>query len=170
MTANNFRVLALLVAGCALPGWSQVMFPGTHPCVAAPDARIKVCNEDSDVSPFHILSLVREGTKRQLFTYDRSVRVYWAPDSRHVAITVSAGSDSSFIRIFSTEGTMNFVVDQEKLCKRLDSTKCGQLSGNGHVYIVVQRWLSKTSLDLKVHGYGEVGPKGFSFDVSYPLD
>jgi hypothetical protein len=170
VTANNFRVLALLVAGCALPGWSQVTFPGTHPCVAAPNGRITVCNEDSNVSPFHALSLVGEGTKRQLFTYDRSVRVYWAPDSKHVAITVNAGSDSSFIRIFSTDGATSFVVDQEKLCRQLDSRKCSQLSGNGHVYIEAQRWLSKKSLYLKVHGYGEVSPKGFSFEVSYPLD
>jgi hypothetical protein len=151
------KVLTTLLIATAAAG----VFPGPGRSWS-PDRRYSIVwKEATSETEEHSLLLERKGSGAStiLYTFPRGVDVLWAPDSHHVAITDAHGSNESFVVILGIGGIgTRIVIDPERV------QEATSLAGNRdhHVYVEGVRWLSSQKLLLRVHGYGDLHPKGFT--------
>jgi hypothetical protein len=176
VAATRSAGIFLLLALCSLVAFGSskkpVEFPGPQAKLQSPDGRYVVENVDSDKEPHHTLRLksAATGTVRTLCSYQRHVTVLWSPDGKKLVVNDYAGSDFSRVLIFSADRESPLVnVGAELLQSLRDSPDRRSLADNQHVYFAVSGWEGKESVKLKVWGYGQVDPKGFSRWYQYTL-
>lgn len=138
----------------------------------SPDARYVIVEEENHAEPFHTAILEDRVLKirRKLFDYDRSIDLLWNPDSKSFAVTDYEGSDYSRCSIIFTDKTIPTIPVWDKLTKALTERDRRSLLENHHVYIAAVQWISVTALKVKVWGYGELNPSGFTRLYSYDRD
>ncbi len=162
--------LAALVAALALPagGAGATKFPGATATITSPSGRLVIRNVDSDAEPHHTLYLKDgSGAERKLLSYDRHVSVLWAPNERAVVVNDFAGSDYSVCRLFLVESGREIEVSEAITTKYGGD---GTVFANHHVYFEGVGWQGPETLKVKVWGYGDRDPKGFSRFFTYRLD
>jgi hypothetical protein len=139
---------------------------------ASPDARYVIVEEENHAEPFHTAILEDRvlKTRRKLFDYERSIDLLWNPDSKSFAVTDYEGSDYSRCSIIFTDKTVPTIPVWDKLTKALTERDRKTLLENHHVYIAAVQWVSATALKVKVWGYGELNPSGFTRFYSYDRD
>jgi hypothetical protein len=165
----NSPLLMLAIASQAPP--KIVSFPSQSQAVS-PNARYVVIGEENHAEPFHTAILEDRvlRTRRKLFDYDRHVDLLWNPDSKSFAVTDYEESDYSRCSIMFTDRTVPTIRIWDKLVKTLTDRERKSLLENHHVYIAAVEWIGAGALKVKVWGYGEVNPSGFTRFYSYDSD
>lgn len=69
--------------------------------------------------------------------------------------------------IFLLNDKKGFIDVKEKLAEELTDNR--SIFGNAHVYIASIKWLNDDKVLLKIHGYGDVDPKGFAMWYEYSI-
>jgi hypothetical protein len=149
-----------------------VEFPGPQAQLKSKDGRYVLENVDSDKEPHHTLLLknAESGAVRTLCNYQRHVTVLWSPDGKKLVVNDYAGSDFSKVLIFSTEqDSPPEDVGAQLLHSLQGSPDRKGLTDNHHVYFAASSWEGDESVRLKVWGYGQADPKGFSHWYQYTL-
>jgi hypothetical protein len=134
----------------------------------SPDGLSVLRNENTDTSHFLSLKDVRSNTDRQILEYARWASALWAPDSHGFVVNDYGGSDFSKCLVFPRDGPERRIDLDDKLAKQLKSNQ--SIFSNHHVYVECVGWLSSTSLRVKVSGYGETDPDGFTLFYAYSID
>jgi len=137
--------------------------------VPSPDSRYSIIREENRSEPFHTAILEDRvlRTRRKLFDYDRGIDLIWNPDSKSFAVTDYEGSDYSRCRIIFADQTAPTIQVWDKLVAALTKSERKSLLENHHVYISAVRWVGAGTLKVKVWGYGEVNPSGFTRFYGY---
>lgn len=148
-----------------------VSFP-EHSEAASPNGRYVITGEENHAEPFHTAVLEDRvlKTRRKLFDYDRHIDLLWNPDNESFALTDYEESDYSRCSIIFVDQTQPTIRVLEKLVKDLAQKERKSLLENHHVYIAAIEWIGARSLKVKVWGYGEVDPWGFTRFYSYDKD
>jgi dipeptidyl aminopeptidase/acylaminoacyl peptidase len=176
MRSVSHRAFLLFVASLWLCGANCVAaqksasFPGARFSIQSPDGRYVVLNEDSDTrEPAHRLLLKKKGSKvaLQVLSYGRSVDVLWSPDSSHLIVVDHEGSDSTNSFIFTLPGMAEPVDLRAEMESKLRENR--SVFQNHHVYIKAVRWMNPNTIRLKIWGYGNEDPKGFTLWLDYKL-
>jgi len=136
---------------------------------ASPNARYAIVGEENHAEPFHTAILEDRvlKTRRKLFDYDRHIDLLWNPDSKSFAVTDYEESDYSRCSIIFIDQTVPTIRVWDKLVKALTERERKSLVENHHVYVAAVEWVSASALKVKVWGYGEVNPSGFTRFYSY---
>ena len=144
-----------------------VPFPPQSQAVS-PNGRYVIIEENHS-EPFHTAILEDRvlRTRRKLFDYDRGIDLIWNPDSKSFAVTDYEGSDYSRCRIIFADKTAPTIQVWHKLVAALTKSERKSLLENHHVYISAVRWVGAGTLKVKVWGYGEVNPSGFTRFYGY---
>jgi hypothetical protein len=142
-----------------------VDFPGSATELPSPDAAFVAVSVDNDGPPWHSLMLRNSttGSLDKLLSYERHVRVEWAPAGHALALTNFEGSDSSRCLIFMA-GKISSPIDLNASLGKYVNTK-----EDHHAYCEVVRWKDKETVQLLVHGYGDAHPAGFKRTLFYSL-
>jgi len=138
---------------------------------ASPNRRYVIVGENH-AEPFHTAILEDRvlKTRRKLFDYDRHIDLLWNPDNTSFALTDYEESDYSRCSIIFIDQTLPTIRVWDKLVKALTPTERKSLLENHHVYIAAMQWIGTGALKVKVWGYGEVDPSGFTRFYSYDRD
>ncbi len=152
-----------------------VSFPAQSQAVS-PDGRYAVLDLDSDTKPHHTVFLEDRflRTRRTLFHYERHVVLLWNSDSQMFAVTDYIGSDSSTCSIISVDDKVPRMQALDLLLLQLGEDAKRTLQSRltkHHAYVEASEWDGPTSLALKVSGYGDRDPKGFTefYDLHLPV-
>src|SRR5665213_2334986 len=135
------RALAVLICtiATAAAGAGSAKFPGGKP-LKSPNGEFEVYSKPpSSAGESHLLLLKIRGhgaQPRQLIEFGRHVTVYWAPDSKHLAVTDYAESDeATCIVIDSATGERKDVSEAAAASRRLGASK-----GDQHRYLECDGW------------------------------
>jgi hypothetical protein len=147
-----------------------VSFPEQSQAVS-PNERYVIIGEENHSEPFHTAILEDRvlRTRRKLFDYDRHIDLLWSLDNRSFAVTDYEESDYSRCSIISTDQTVPTIQVWDELLKALTEKERKSLLGNHHVYIAAVQWIGTGALKVKVWGYGDVNPSGFTRFYSYDM-
>ena len=77
------------------------------------------------------------------------------------------GSDYSEPIIFIANNPDRAIYVRKQLQEQMGNN--ASIFGNHHVYIVGAEWLSDKSIKIKIYGYGDVDPNGFTLWYEYIL-
>jgi len=148
-----------------------VSFPDQSQAVS-PNARYVIVGEEHHGGPFHTAILEDRvlKTRRKLLDYDSHIDLLWNPDSKSFAVTDYGESDYSRCSIIFTDQMVTTIQIWDKLVKALTGRELKSLVDNHHVYIAAVQWISADALKVKVWGYGEANPSGFTRFYSYDTD
>jgi hypothetical protein len=170
LLVSLLSTLLAFVAHAEKHAAKSATFPERSRAVS-PNGRYATVGVDSDAEPHHTVFLEdrKLKTRRKLFTYERSIDLLWNPDSKSFALTDYGGSDFSLCSIISIYEKVPSVDILEKVVKAVSAKERKTLLENHHVYIVATEWFDSDRLRVKVWGYGEVNPSGFTrfyiFDI-----
>jgi hypothetical protein len=149
-------------------------FPGHRGGLTSPEGRYVVLNIDSQtenqvhyLGDNHALYLVdlKVPSVKRVHAYGRSASVRWSPKGSAFFINDRTGSNSSNVIVFVlARGT---ALDISKELKKRVQHK--SITGNDHVYLEATEWLAENIVKIKVHGYGDVDPKGFELWYEYVI-
>jgi hypothetical protein len=151
----------LLIAAVGEPPPVLVSFPSDRTQIASPDGKYSIVNVDDDsTDPHHTLYLEDRiaNSRKKLLSYGRHVDVLWNPDSTAFAINDFVGSDFAECKVYSIREDV-LPVDVATL---VTDRELADLQKNHHVYFAVVRWLSPKTLKVKMWGYGDAHPSGFT--------
>jgi hypothetical protein len=165
----NTPLITSTIASQAPP--KTVSFP-EHSEAASPNERYVVVGEQNHAEPFHTAVLEDRvlKTRSKLFDYERHIDLLWNPDSKSFAVTDYEESDYSRCSIVFTDRTLPTIRVWDKLVKALTVSERKSLLENHHVYIAAVEWIGASALKVKVWGYGDVNPSGFTRFYSYDKD
>jgi hypothetical protein len=162
-------VIAAFLAPLAQPREVTATFPGAQSELASPDGTMRIVNHDPDDNDHpHVLLLTRPGLgDKTLHEYGRHVRVTWAPDSKHVAITdYEESTDATCLIVDILAGTKT---DLRAVSAR-DHGVLSNVLSNEHAYLECQDWLSSDQISFKAHGWGTSDPSGRELYGVYALN
>lgn len=156
----------------AIASMNLTRFPGERSEILSPNRRFILYNIDTENTwPNHALFLkdIKEEKEKKLYAYQRYVEVLWSPQSTALFINDHGGSDYSNSIIFIFEGKKkNKTFDlREELRQNLGNHK--SIFGNHHVYIESVEWLNEDKVKVKISGYGDVDPDGFTLWYEYKI-
>jgi hypothetical protein len=114
--------------------------------------------------------LIEGATKNRIevLSFSRHVSVGWAPTGVAFFATDFSGSDSSRCLVFLLGGASPEKRDLSEAL-RTSGLVPARAWSNHHVSCEVLRWLDDDELLLRLHGYGDVDPRGFSMRYRYSL-
>lgn len=146
------------------------VFPVSFPDqsqAASPDGRYVIVGVDGDADPHHTVFLEDRilKTRRKLFNYDRHVVFLWYYDSNLFAVTDYVSSDSSRCSIISVDEKVPPIQVLDLLFRQLSESSRERLKShlsNHHAYVEASVWAKPTDLELKVSGFGDTDPAGFT--------
>lgn len=111
----------------------------------------------------HRVYLIDLATKKsiEVSSFSRHVSVGWAPTGRALFVTDYSGSDSSRCMAFvvNDQPLQKLDISEQLRDSRLVPSKTWT---NHHVFCEVLRWVGRDQLLIRLHGYGDADPRGFS--------
>ena len=118
----------------------------------------------------HTVYLIDQATKKsiEVLSFSRHVSVGWAPTGRAFFATDFAGSDASRCLVFLLG---NDSPEKRDLSEglRISGLVPPKTWSNHHVFCEVLRWVDGDQLSIRLHGYGDADPRGFSKRYRYSL-
>jgi hypothetical protein len=151
-----------------------VSFPEQSQAVS-PDGRYAIIGVDSGSEPYHAVFLEDRlhKNRRELFNYDRHIVLMWKSDSKLFAVTDYLGSENSRCSIFSVNERVPPIQILDVLSRQLSEATWKQLKthlSNHHAYVEAEVWDGALSLMVKISGYGDADPTGFTefYEVLLP--
>ena len=93
----------------------------------------------------------------------------WNPDSKSFALTDYAGSNISACSVIDVDRKVPTIDIWEEILKRIGANERKAMQGNHHVYIAATRWEGSRTLKVKIWGYGDQSPHGFTRFYLYDL-
>ena len=163
-------IVTLLLQSFVVNSENLVKFPGEKSEIVSPDKKYVLYNVDLEyVEPHHFLFLVdtKNRNHEKLYEYGRYVDVLWSTDGDGLIINDFGGSDYSNTIIFLFGDTKKRIDIKDELRQRMKDNK--SIFGNHHVYIEGVKWLSKNRIKIKISGYGDVDPDGFTLWYEYTI-
>jgi len=97
----------------------------------------------------------------EVLSFSRHVSVGWGPTGEAFFVTDYAGSDFSRCLVFVLRGASPERRDLSEAL-RISSLVPPKTLTNHHVFCEVVRWLNDDELLIRLRGYGEADPRGFS--------
>jgi hypothetical protein len=142
---------------------SQVSFPD-HSRVPSPDGRYVLVGVDSDTEPHHAVFLedTLQKTSRKLFSYDQHVKLLWNHESTLIAVTTFTGNESSKCMVVSVDEKLPIFRALDWLYSPNAPKEMRDFLTNRHAYVEAEAWTGPMELDVKVWGYGQANPSGFT--------
>jgi len=139
-----------------------ISFP-EHSRAVSPDGRYSITGVYSESEPYHTVFLDDRQlkTRRELFSYSRSIELLWNPDGKSFVLNDYAGSDYSECKIIFVDEKAESIDVWDKIVKGIAPREQRSLLENHHVYIAAREWVSRDAVKVKVWGYGEVNRSGF---------
>ena len=165
-----FVLLVCLTGATHLSAQKRVRFPGPKIHYRSADGRYEVYNVDpsADDQTHKILLYDRvQKNSRELLSYGRHVDVLWSPTGSRLAITDFAGSNLATVLVYDFSGGYEPVDLDFELRKRMPSDR--DVFENHHCYVEARGWLDSNRLKLKVWGYGDRDPSGFTLWLEYQI-
>ncbi len=107
-----------------------------------------------------ILTNLRTGEHRLLYTYTRDATVLWSPDSQRIAVNDYAGSDFTRNVVYSVDPDQT-PFDVQRTLGQAAARKDQRLPAADHLYMSVTKWESDRELDVLVWGHGGEVSHGF---------
>jgi hypothetical protein len=124
--------------------------------------------------PRHDLFLIsgQTGKKVPLYTYGRSVEVFWCPSSHCVVINDFEGSNVSNVLLLNIQGPAPNVIDLGEILTRwMENHQSADIvSSCDHVYAYARKISGNGNIRLVLTGYNGINPKGFSRTFIYEPD
>lgn len=166
---QSYTILAIIISFIILQDGSLVFaaqkltrFPGASD-LPSPNRLYVLRNVDNEnAEPNHILFLRYIKTKQEekLFSYGRYVEVLWSPAGNGLIINDHGGSDFSNCIVFLFNDKKKLMNVKEQLKLKMGDNK--SIFRNHHVYIEGMKWISEQKLEIRITGYGDVDPDGFT--------
>lgn len=161
--------LALVVACASGASYAaEANFPGSKP-LPSPNRLATVYSvPPSDGAGNHRLLLsqkIDKAAPRELLQFGRHVKVSWAPDSRHVAVTDYAESDEATCLVIDPQtGSRIDLAEKAKISGEFASSERDQ-----HRYVQCGTWKSADALTVTVRAWGDANPKGVVQHATFSL-
>jgi hypothetical protein len=118
----------------------------------------------------HTLYLIDQATKNstEVLSFSRYVSVGWAPTGRAFFATDFAGSDASHCLVFILSGAS---AEKRDLSEGLRTSGLvpAKTWSNHHLFCEVLHWVDGDQVLIRLHGYGDADPRGFSKRYRYSL-
>jgi hypothetical protein len=152
----------------AIAGDKLTRYPGSRD-LQSPNGLFVLNNLEIETGDLPHLLVVRnvKTTKEEFrLPYKRYVEVLWSPDGSHLLINDHGGSDYSDCMIISFRDT-DKRVDVSELLRR--GTENLSVTQNHHVFIEGVEWLGNDRVMVKVYGYGDIDPDGFTQSYIYEI-
>lgn len=190
-TKKVFFVLALvLLLGFSVELYAKQNLPSTmSPAIAKSyDGRYLIEHRDSAINnPVdeggldyqHKLFLIdahKNYDAKSVYEYSRSVDVSWAPKSYSFFVNDHVGSDSADCVIFRLDQEIKKTSIYDELNKLIPKNKTifkqaeDPQHFNHHVYITCNKWLEDNKLLVRIYGYGDIDPDGFTLWYKYTFN
>jgi hypothetical protein len=122
---------------------------------------------------------VQTNKVRKLYKYNRFVTILWSRDEKNLAVIDYGGSDFANCLIFPLTSQLNkpikpiSIFDELKQQMPTNKTIFKQVDDpdhlNHHVYITCNKWLNTNTVLIKIYGYGDFDPNGFTLWYKYTL-
>lgn len=170
-TCAVFAITVVLSLGRAATTSRLISFPSSRIAVS-PNGRFAVIDPDSDEQRYHSLFLEDRRTheRRKLLEYQRWVEVLWNPNSTSFAVNDHMGSNISESYVYSTDPDKQRIDVEGKILAQMKTPgEKASVTQNLHVYWEAVRWVDSKTLRVKVWGYGEANPGGFTRYYKYRL-
>ncbi|MCI0595873.1 MAG: hypothetical protein L0Z48_04945 [candidate division Zixibacteria bacterium] len=146
-------------------------FPGLSE-VSSPDGRYLLRNVDVEEGGGYnhklFLRDTKTNTEREIYSYDRRVDALWSKDGKGLIINDHGGSDYTDCIVFQ----FNKEIEKYNVTVLLRSRAIKykkSIVGNHHVYIEGEKWITNKRIKVRITGYGEVDPDGFSMWYEYAV-
>jgi len=110
---------------------------------------------------------LKNKTNEKLFSYNRYVDVLWSPKGTGLIVNDHGGSDYANSIIFLFNGVRKSIDLKATLLKTMSENK--SIFGNHHVYIEGVEWLDENRVKVKISGYGDIDPNGFTLWYEYTI-
>lgn len=146
-------------------------FPGLSEA-SSPDGRYVLRNvdieKDGEFNHQLILRDTKTNTEKTIYSYGRRVDALWSEDSKGLIINDHGGSDYTNCIIFRLEKEIK-KHDVKELLTRKSIKYKKSIVENHHVYIEGIRWVTNKTIKIRITGYGDVDPEGFSMWYEYTI-
>lgn len=154
----------------AIANMNLTRFPGERSEITSPNGRYILYNINTEkAKPYHTLFLkdLKKKTDEKLYTYDRYIEVLWSPKGTALIVNDHGGSDYTNSIIFLLNDWKKKIDVKEQIRLRMGNNK--SIFGNHHVYIEGIEWIDENNIKIKIYGYGEVDPDGFTLWYEYKI-
>ena len=147
-------------------------FPGPATKLASPTGMHAIIWEaprpsDPDFTHHLLLEDRPSGRRTPLMPFVRNVHVEWSPSGQYVAITCRCGSDFSDVHVFDVAHPEKDLGVKEELQRRVGTLA---VLRNHHAYVESAGWLDRTTLSIRLWGYGNENPKGFERRYAFAVN
>lgn len=155
-----------------------IKLPGEVSAIPSPDGKYVLINVDSEnekqslsLGGNHALYLqnLKTGKQKKIYSYDRYIEILWSPKGSKLLINDHGGSDYSFPIIFLINDNKQPIDVGKQIKENMAMASNQSISGNHHVYIVGTKWLDENRVKIKIYGYGDVDPRGFTLWYEYSI-
>ena len=182
MAANKVIVICL---GSLVLLWAGVMyadeepatrFPGVVSQTVSPDGKHVLINIDSEgdsqtayLGDNHALYLLDlETTKiEKIRSYGRNVEVLWSPKGSALLLSDHRGSDFTDTIIYMLNGKKRQIDMERELRRQMGDNQ--SIFNNHHVYVTGVGWLGEDKVEIKIWGYGDIDPRGFTLRYEFTI-
>jgi hypothetical protein len=124
-------------------------------------------NVDTDSGHRLYLENPKSKAREEILSYSRHASGLWSADSRSFIVNDYGGSDFSKCLVFTLDGQTKRLDLEKEIEKELKATR--SIFGNHHVYVECTGWLGSNSVKVKISGYGDVDPDGFTLFYAHTL-
>jgi len=145
------------------PGLSEISSPNGRYLLRNVDIE-----KDGEFSHQLILRDTKINTEKLVYSYGRYVDALWSKDSKGMIINDHGGSDYTNCIIFQFQKEIKMYDVTELLTSQAIMHK-KSIVGNHHVYVEGEQWITNKKIKVRITGYGDVDPDGFSIWYEYAV-
>lgn len=133
-----------------------------------------VSSEDQDSHALFLKNL-KTGVQEKIYSYPRGVDAVWSAQGNILAVTDDAGSDNADCILFFPGDKTSKISIYNELTRIMPTNKTIFKQANDpdhfnhHVYITCNKWLSNDLLLIRIYGYGDIDPDGFTLWYKYKI-
>ena len=164
-------LLLFLFESLAMASERFSRFPGLSE-ISSPNGRYLLRNvdieKDGEFSHQLILRDTKTNTEKVIYSYGRYVDVLLSKDSKGLIINDHGGSDYTNCIIVRFQKEIEMYNVKELLTSQAIKYK-KSIVGNHHVYIEGDQWITNKKIKVRITGYGDVDPDGFSIWYEYTI-
>ena len=165
-----FLLIPPLLTCSVMAARKSVKYPESKSTYTSSDGKFELFNVNhDDQDPAHTLFLRdrNKGLEIKLMSYDRWVEALWSPSGARLIVNDHGGSDFSNCLIFEPARNLIPIDVRSELEENMPSDQ--DVLKNHHTYIQCSDWRSADKVRVKISGYGEIDPPGFTILLDYEL-
>lgn len=164
--------IATFVLPAVTLGQTSASYPNNS-TLQSPDRKHFIINSDdmSGDEPQHHLYLVEGANKVLLYSYRRSVEVFWCPSSDCVVVNDFEGSNVSNVYLINISPERKVADLGDQLFAWMKDHNEEEIASScDHVYAYASKVSRNGQIRLVLTGYNGINPNGFSRNFAYQTD